>query len=91
MGAIGKRCRRVGPGARAACDRTAEQARAVIDLDHAACFRGAGQRQRIVIGDVVARHPAVGRERGDGRPARGSGVSCWRSRRGRVDGDSQRR
>ena len=43
-------------------------------------FRRAGERQRIVIGDAVAHHAAVGRERGNGR----------RNRRGRVDGDAQR-
>ena len=43
-------------------------------------FRRAGQRQRIVIGDAVADHAAVGRERGDGR----------RNRGGRIDGDAQR-
>ena len=77
---FGQRRRGVAPGAAAVGGRAAEQRRTVIDLDRAAGLRRAGQRQRIVIGDAVANHAAVGRERGD----RG----CSRGRR--VDGHVQR-
>ena len=80
MAAIRQDRRGVAPGPCAARQRAAEQRRAVIDLDRAVGFRRAGQRQRIVIGDAVADHAAVGRERGDGRGNRG----------GRVDGHVQR-
>ena len=43
----------------------AEQRDAVIDLDRGIGFRGAGERQGIVIGDAVARRAAVGRVRGN--------------------------
>ena len=43
----------------------AEQGGAVIDLDRGIGFRGAGERQGIVIGDAVANHAAVGRVRGN--------------------------
>ena len=67
VGAVAQRWRGVAPGAGAARGDAAEQRRPVIDLDRAVGLRRAGERQRIVIGDVVAHHPAVGRERGDGR------------------------
>ena len=72
VGAIGKRRRGVAPGAAAVGGGAAEQRGPVIDLDRAVGFRRAGQRQRIVIGDAVAHHAAVGRERGDAsaQPAR---------------------
>ena len=54
--------RGVAPGPCPARQRTAEQRRTVIDLDRAVGFRRAGERQRIVIGDAVADHAAVGRE-----------------------------
>ena len=80
VAAIRQGRRGVAPGPCSARQRAAEQRRAVIDLDRAVGFRRAGERQRIVIGDVVADHAAVGRERGDGR----------RNRCGGVDGDAQR-
>ena len=69
------------PGAAAIGGRRADLGGAVEHLHRAAGFRRAGQRQRIVVGDAVADHAAVGRERGHGRGARGD----------RVDGDIQRR
>ena len=58
----------------------AEQRGAVIDLDRGIGFRAAGERQGIVIGDAIARRAAVGRERGNRRGDRGTG----------VDGDAER-
>ena len=81
MGAVGQRGRGVGPGAAAVGHGAAQKRRAVIDLDRAVGFRRAGQRQGVVVGDVVAHHAAVGRERGDARGNRGGG----------VDGDGERR
>ena len=78
VAAIRQGRRGVAPGPCPARQRTAEQRRAVVDLDRAVGLRRAGQRQRIVIGDAVADDAAVGRERGDGR----------RGRRRRVDGDA---
>ena len=78
VGAIGQRWRGVAPGAGPARGHAVEQRRTVIDLDRRVGFRRAGERQRIVIGDVVAHHPAVGRERGDGRGNRRVGGSICR-------------
>ena len=71
VGAVGQRGRGVAPGPAAVGGGGAQQRGAVIDLDRGIGFRGAGQRQGIVIGDAVANRAAVGRERGDrsGRPA----------------------
>ena len=49
--------------------RRAEQCRAVEEVHRAARRSRAGQRQHVGIGDAVADHAAVGRERGDGRSA----------------------
>ena len=81
VGAIGQRRGGVAPGAAAIGRGAAQQRRAVKHLDGAVGLRRAGQRQRVVIGDAVADHAAVGRERGDGRG----------HRRRRVDGHAQRR
>ena len=81
VGAARQGARGVGPGAAAVGGGRAEQRGAVIDLDRAVGFRRAGQRQRRRIGDAVADHAAVGRERGDGRG----------DRRHRVDRDRQGR
>ena len=82
MAAIRQDRRGVAPGPCPARQRAAEQRRTVIDLDRALGFRRAGQRQRIVIGDAVADHAAVGRERGDGR-ATGAVVSMVHAQRAR--------
>ena len=74
MGAVGQRRRRVAPGPAAIGHHAVEQRRTVIDLDRAARLRRAGQRQCVVIGDVIARHAAVGRERGNARGHRRRGV-----------------
>ena len=71
----------VAPGAAAVGGGAAEQRGAVIDLDRAVGFRRAGQRQRVGIGDAVADHAAVGRERGDGRRNRRRGVDGHASAR----------
>src|ERR1017187_9837911 len=55
----------VAPGPAAVGGGVAQQRRAVIDLDRAVGFRRAGQRQDIHIGDAVAHHATVGRERDD--------------------------
>ena len=80
MGAVGERCRRIGPVAAAIGGDTAEQRDAVIDLDRGIGFRPTGERQGIVIGDAVARHIAVGRVRRNARANRGH----------RIDGDAER-
>ena len=72
VGAVGERCRRIGPVAAAIGGGAAEQRDAVIDLDGGIGFRAAGERQGIVIGDAVARRAAVGRERGNRRGDRGA-------------------
>ena len=79
VGAIGERRGGEAPGPCPARNRAAEQRGAIIDLDGAVGFRRTGQRQRIVVGDVVANGAAVGRERGNARGDRG----------GRVDGHAQ--
>ena len=70
VGAVGKRCRRIGPVAAAIGGGAAEQRGAVIDLNRGIGFRGAGQRQGIVIGDAITRNAAVGRVRGNRRDDR---------------------
>ena len=65
MGAVGQRRGGVAPGAGAVGGDAAEQRGAVVDLDGAVGLGGAGQGQRVVVGDVVADRAAVGRERGD--------------------------
>ena len=67
VGAVGERCGGEAPGAAAIGGCAAEQVGAVKDLHRGIGFRRAGQRQGVVIGDAVAHHVAVGRERGDGR------------------------
>ena len=62
VSAVNQSCCRISPGPAAVGRRRAQQRRPVIDLDRAVGFRTAGQRQRVVVGDVVAHHPAVGRE-----------------------------
>ena len=52
VGAVGERCRRIGPVAAAIGGGAAEQRGAVIDLDRGIGFRAAGERQGIVIGDA---------------------------------------
>ena len=82
VGAVGERGRRIGPVAAAIGGGAAEQGGAVIDLDRGIGFRGAGERQGIVIGDAVAGRAAVGRVR----------RQCVGNDRGRgVDGDAERR
>src|SRR6185369_10435931 len=81
VGAVGERGRGIGPVAAAVGGGTAEQRGAVIDLNNATRFRAPDQRQRIVIGDVIANRAAVGRERGYRRGGRSTG----------VDGDIQGR
>ena len=49
--------------------RRAEQRRAVVDVHRAAGRCRASQRQRGVVGDVIAHHAAVSRERCNGRYA----------------------
>ena len=71
VGAVGKRGGGEAPGPAAIGGGAAEQGGAVIDLDRGIGFRGAGERQGIVIGDAVARRVAVGRVRGNRRGDRG--------------------
>ena len=78
--AVRQRRRRIAPGPAAVGHRAAQQRRAVKNLDRCIGFRRTGQRQRIVIGDVVAHRAAVGRERGNAR----------RRRRHRIDRDTHR-
>ena len=61
--------------------RRADRHAVLEDLDRAARLGRAAQRQRRVVGEVVARRPAVVRERRDRR----------RPRRRRVDDDVERR
>ena len=67
VGAVGERRRREAPGPCPVGGGAAEQRDAVIDLHRGTGTRRAGERQGIVIGDAVARHIAVVRERGDDR------------------------
>src|ERR1019366_8715998 len=71
----------VAPGPAAVGGGVAQQRRAVIDLDRAVGFRRAGQRQDIHIGDAVAHHPTVGRERDDRGRRRHVGVHGHAQRR----------
>ena len=73
MRAIRQRRRRIAPGPAAVRRRAAQQRRTVKDLDRCIGFRRTGQRQRIVIGDVVTHRAPIGRERGNAR--------CHRRRR----------
>ena len=57
--------------------------RTVQYLHQAIRCRHPGQGQGVVIGDAIARHSAVGRERGD--------LGCGRGRHRRRDGDGKRR
>ena len=75
MGAIAQRRRGVAPGAGAIGGDAVEQRGAVVDLDDAVGFRRAGQGQRVVVGDVVADHTAVGGECGNASGATGAVVS----------------
>ena len=79
MGAVGQCCRGVAPCTGAIGGGAAEQRGAVEHLDGAVGLRRAGQRQRIVVGEVITDRAAVGRERGN---ARGNRRRC-------VDGDAQ--
>ena len=63
VGAVGERRRGEAPGPCPVGGCAAEQVGAVIDLDRGIGFRGAGERQGIVVGDAVASHAAVGRVR----------------------------
>jgi hypothetical protein len=67
VGAIAQRCGGVGPRTAAVGRRRAKQGGAVIDLDRAVGLGRTGQRHGADVGDVVAHHAAVGRERGDAR------------------------
>ena len=62
---VRQRRRRIAPRAAAVGHRAAQQRRTVKDLDRCVGLRRAAQRQRAVIGDVVAHRAAVGRERGN--------------------------
>ena len=62
MGAIAQRRRGVAPGTGPARGHAVEQRRPVIELDRAVGFRRAGERHRVVIGDMIPHPPAVGRE-----------------------------
>ena len=78
--AVRQRRGRIAPRPAAIGHDAAQQGCAVEDLDRRVGFRRTGQRQRAVIGDVVAHRTAVGRERSDTR----------RRRSRRVDGHAQR-
>ena len=65
MGPIRKRCRRIAPRPAAVRRGSPDLVRPIEHFHRAVGRRRAGQRQRIVIGDVVARGAAVGRERRD--------------------------
>src|SRR4029078_1694062 len=78
--AVGKRCRRIGPVAAAIGRGAAEQRDPVIDLDGGIGFGACRERQGVVIGDAVANRAAVGRERGNRRGGRSTG----------IDGDAER-
>ena len=72
---------RVTPGAAAVGRCASDLVRSIEQLDRCVGFSRSAQHQRIVVGDAVARHTTVRRERGNAR----------RYRRRRVDGHAQRR
>src|SRR5690348_7719071 len=79
VGAVGERGGGEAPGPRAAGGDAAQERGAVIDLDGCVCFRGAGERQGVVVGDAITNGAAVARVGRDRRRNRGRG----------VDGDAQ--
>ena len=91
VGTVGQGSGRVAPGAGAIGGRGTEQGGAVIDLDGAVGLGGAGEGQRVVVGDVVADGARIGGERGDAGGQRGGGVDSdveGGGSRPRVAGDS---
>ena len=64
------------------CCRSTEKLRAVVDGHRAVCDRAAGQCDDCRVGDAIADHARIRRERGNGRHS-------WRSRN--CNGQGRRR